>query len=132
MRPIIALAVVGSREFPDSLRVHAELERIKNTAIKKGKRLHIISGGARGVDTWAVDWAKANQIMYTVIPAEWDLLGRGAGYIRNVEIWNMADVGIAFWDGESPGTKHSIDLAWKQYKRINVVTMEKQEATNET
>jgi hypothetical protein len=44
-------------------------------------------------------------------PARWEL-GRGAGFIRNEE---MAEAGaglcLAFWDGESRGTKDMIDRA---------------------
>jgi hypothetical protein len=117
----VAIAVVGSRNFQPMDMVRRELDQILSKARKNGTRLHIVSGGARGVDTCAEEWAHKNQVMYTIIPAEWDRLGRSAGYARNHEIWDMADIGIAFWDGQSKGTQHSFDLAEQQGKKLKIV-----------
>lgn len=123
-RRIYAIAVVGSRNFPGgSHRVTVELDCVLSKAVIKNLRLHIISGGAPGVDTWAIDWAKDRQVMYTVIPAEWDRLGNRAGFARNPEIWAMAVEGIAFWDGESNGTRDSFKIAKDQNKVIKIVTV---------
>lgn len=120
-RKITPIAVVGSREFPDKHLIKEHLDDILRKAIKRNLRLHIISGGAKGVDTWATDWALENQVMYTVIPAEWNLFGKKAGYLRNEEIWELATAGIAFWDGDSPGTQHSFKLAQQQCKKCKIV-----------
>ena len=47
-------------------------------------------------------------------PADWERHGKAAGYIRNREMAQNADALVAFWDGESRGTKSMIDLA-KEY-----------------
>lgn len=72
---------------------------------------HIISGGARGVDRLAADYAASHGIEFTEYPADWDRYGKRAGFIRNYAMAAAADAVIAVWDGRSPGTKHSIDLA---------------------
>ena len=81
---------------------------------------HIISGGARGVDKLAADYAASQGIEFTEFPADWDRYGKRAGFIRNYTMVGNADAVIAVWDGTSPGTKHSIDLARSCGKRVFV------------
>ncbi|MEG1426778.1 MAG: hypothetical protein RSC76_03730 [Oscillospiraceae bacterium] len=69
----------------------------------------IISGGARGVDTSAKEYALANGIKLTEFLPEYDKFGRGAPLKRNITIIENADLVLAFWDGESHGTKFVID-----------------------
>lgn len=80
----------------------------------------IISGGARGVDTLARLYARLNGIAFTEYPADWETHGKQAGFLRNIEMVDTADAVIAIWDGESRGTKHSIDYAKKQEKEVFV------------
>jgi len=47
--------------------------------------------------------------------ADWSKYGKSAGYKRNKQMALYADVLIAFWDGNSKGTKLMIELA-KEYK----------------
>jgi len=51
---------------------------------------------------------------------EWDKYGKRAGAIRNQEIVNEADTIIAFWDGQSKGTKITIDMALKAGKPLDL------------
>jgi hypothetical protein len=45
-------------------------------------------------------------------PAEWDKLGKQAGFIRNIEMLKTGvDYVLAFWDGRSPGTAHTLRAA---------------------
>lgn len=108
------IAVVGSREFKarDYL-IHTLKEEYRN--LYEGT---IISGGARGVDTLAIDIVnelnsefERTKLKIKVFVAEWDKYGKKAGFLRNKRIVDAADKLIAFWDGTSKGTKHSIDLA---------------------
>ena len=50
-----------------------------------------------------------DQVVY--FPADWDLEGKSAGFKRNVKMAEYADALVAFWDGESKGTKHMIEIA---------------------
>lgn len=81
---------------------------------------HIISGGARGVDTLASLYAMSNSIDFTEYPADWKTHGKQAGFRRNITMVDTADAVIAIWDGESRGTKHSIDYAKKLGKEVFV------------
>lgn len=108
------LAVVGSRGF-DNFEYLAE---ILDTIHVFSTITLIVSGGAGGADSLAARWATENGVESLEILPDWSKHGRAAGFIRNVEIWNHADEGIAFWDGQSKGTAHSFEIARKQNKPI--------------
>lgn len=74
----------------------------------------IVSGGARGVDTSAREYALANDIKLTEFLPEYDKYGRGAPLRRNITIIEYADLVLAFWDGSSHGTKYVIDNCKKR------------------
>ena len=80
----------------------------------------VVSGGAKGVDTWGEIWAEASHIPYIQFPAEWDKYGKQAGYLRNQQMAEYADALIAIWDGQSKGTKHMIDIMTKMNKPVFV------------
>lgn len=82
----------------------------------------IVSGGARGADTLAERYASERGIKMLVIKPDWDRHGKSAGLIRNRDIIAQADVVIAFWDGDSPGTKYAIDYSKKLGKKLYVVS----------
>lgn len=102
---IMKVLICGSRDINDPTLV--------SKAITESGMIptHIISGGARGVDTMARNYASSVGIEFTEYLAEWDRLGKRAGFIRNVTMVEAADAVIAIWDGKSRGTKHSIDFA---------------------
>jgi len=107
------LAVVGSRGFNDWNLFKSIMDKLTID--------EMVSGGAPGADAFAERYAKENNIPMTVLPADWNKHGRAAGFIRNVDIWDASTSGIAFWDGESKGTKHSFDIAKKQNKKLIIV-----------
>lgn len=76
----------------------------------------IVSGGAKGVDTWAEDVAKFEMMATDIYHAEWAKYGKTAGFRRNNDIVRNCDFVIAFWYNKSKGTKHTISLC----KYLNV------------
>lgn len=74
----------------------------------------IISGGARGVDTSAREYAMEHGLKLTEYLPEYDKYGRGAPLKRNITIIENADLVLAFWDGSSRGTKYVIDNCKKR------------------
>jgi hypothetical protein len=111
------LSIIGSREFNDY-----------NLMIKKINELYdiqnittIISGGAIGADKLAEKFAKDNNIKIELYLPDWNRYGKSAGYIRNKLIIENCDEVIAFWNGKSPGTKLSIDIAEKLKKIIHII-----------
>lgn len=107
------LAVIGSRTFTDYQLLKQELDKFPPFIL--------ISGGARGADKLAEVYADCVGYKKIIFPAKWDLYGKSAGFKRNVEIINACQGVVAFWDGVSTGTKHSIDLALKTDKKVKII-----------
>lgn len=114
------VAVVGSRIDQSDTRYPAVRNMVMSMVESIPYPCTIISGGARGVDSFAEEGAKAVAQKFICFPADWDTYGKRAGYMRNERIVDAADIVLAFWDGESKGTKHSIDLALKKRKNLRV------------
>ena len=83
----------------------------------------IISGGAKGIDTVAEQYAAAHKIECRVYKPDYARFGKAAPLKRNDEMVEQADMVIAVWDGKSRGTKHTIDYAVKTGKEVKVVTV---------
>ena len=110
------VAVVGSRDFNDYKILCAVIDELRTIY----KFTAIVSGGANGADSLAEKYAEDNNIEMKVFPAKWKELGKKAGYVRNIEIWDDSDMGVAFWDGKSRGTAHSFDISKRQNKKLYV------------
>ena len=80
----------------------------------------IVSGGTRGVDACAREYALANGIKLTEFLPEYDKYGRGAPLRRNITIIEYADIVLAFWDGTSHGRKFVIDHCRKRGVPVKV------------
>ena len=74
----------------------------------------IVSGGSRGVDTSARNYALRHGLKLTEFLPEYGKYGRGAPLRRNIAIIEYADLVLAFWDGQSRGTKYVINNCEKR------------------
>ncbi len=68
----------------------------------------IVSGGAKGIDTIAKEYAQSHNIKLTEFLPDYRRYGRGAPLKRNDEIIQYSDLVLAFWDGKSKGTQYVI------------------------
>ena len=93
------VAVVGSRALTIDI-----LE-----AFIPPETTEIVSGGAKGIDTSAREFAEANEYKFTEFLPDYKAHGRAAPLRRNDQIIEYSDLVLAFWDGESRGTKYVID-----------------------
>ena len=110
------IAIVGSRWY-------AEYDTIKEYILSKIdiKEVEcVISGGANGVDRMAEKFAKEFKIKTKIFLPDWNKHGKAAGPIRNKDIVENSDIVFAFWDGQSRGTKKSIELAEKIGKKLYI------------
>lgn len=107
-------AVIGSRSFQNYDILNRFLERHYISLI--------VSGGAAGADTLASRYAIENNIPLTVIKPNWVKYPKTAGFVRNKEIIRAVDIVVAFYDGFSSGTTHSLNYAEKLNKKTFIVT----------
>ena len=126
----LRVIIAGSRDFNDFPKLMNSSIKILTEISKKRDdldRIRIISGTARGADKLGEQYAKIAGYELSKFPADWDGLGKRAGYVRNAEMAKFASeddsygVLIAFWDGQSRGTKHMIDLANRYGLEVHVV-----------
>ena len=87
----------------------------------------IVSGGAMGIDTCAGAYASEKNIPLTEFLPEYRRYGRGAPLKRNEQIVDYADAVLAFWDGESRGTKFVIDYCNRLSKPVTVILIRRAE-----
>ena len=111
------VAIVGSRTFSDRKAVEAYVKQLPNNVV-------VVSGGAKGVDTWAALAAQKHGLKVKIFLPDWEQYGRAAGFIRNQDIVDLAHKVVAFWDGESRGTAHSMRLAKDKNKPLTVIKVE--------
>lgn len=107
--------VAGSRDFQN---YPLMCNILNNTKSRIGE---IVSGDAKGADTYGCMYARDNNIPIRHFPADWEKYGASAGYVRNKQMGDYADELIAFWDGTSPGTKDMIDYMKKLNKKVTVI-----------
>ena len=80
----------------------------------------IVSGGAKGVDTSAREYAKKNGIKLTEFLPEYTKYGRSAPLKRNITIIEYSDIVLAFWDGKSREKKFVFDNCRKLGVEVRV------------
>ncbi len=83
----------------------------------------IVSGGAKGIDTCAREYAASHGIKLTEFLPEYAKYGRGAPLKRNITIIQNSDIVLAFWDGSSHGTKFVIDKCREMGVEVKVIRL---------
>ena len=110
------IAIIGSREHGN-----INFEQELNNRLLVFANDTIISGGARGIDTLAAMYARKHGMKLLEFRPDYETFGRGATFVRNRLIVDMADVVVAFWNGTSRGTKYTIDYAKKKYVPVILI-----------
>lgn len=108
------VAVVGSRSFFDATLLKNTLAGIEISSI--------VSGGATGADSLAQAYGASRGIPVKIILPDYPRYGRGAPLHRNEQIVAECDTVIAFWNGKSRGTKHTINIAEKLGKPTVIIS----------
>ena len=81
----------------------------------------IISGTAAGGDIFGEIWAYSRKVPIKRFPADWKRYGKSAGFRRNLEMLDEAEMVVAYWDGQSRGTQHTITEGQKRGLRVEIV-----------
>ena len=117
----IRIIIAGTREFAD----YEKLVEITDSIIMKNvidknynpNEIEIVCGMARGADLLGMKYGKERGYTVKCFPANWEVLGKYAGIMRNRQMGEYASEErgrgalIAFWNGRSRGTKNMIDIA---------------------
>ena len=113
--------IAGSRDFYD----YDLLAEECNIILEGKDDIEVVSGRAIGADMLGEMYAKDKKYPVKLFPADWNTHGKGAGFIRNGEMAKYANMLIAFWDGESKGTKHMVETAQKKGMEVYVIDIYK-------
>ncbi len=119
--------VCGGRDFKDEAFVERILSDRLYPYLFSNKQVTIIEGGARGVDTFALNWVLARvhsdyPPRVEEYPADWEKYGWAAGPIRNIQMLDEGkpDLVIAFPGGR--GTKNMVNQARDRGVPVEIVS----------
>lgn len=115
------IAIIGSRNYSKPDLVRAYVAQLPQDTT-------VVSGGAPGPDSEAEQAAKKRGLPTRIFRADWQRYGKSAGPRRNRQIVSNADRLVAFWDGHSRGTAHSISEAKRQGKPVEIILDKQPEA----
>ena len=114
----IKLGIVGYRKFKD----YNKFSTIVDDYIKEiGVPVLIVSGGAKGVDTMAEEYAKEHNIPTQIFYPDWDKYKKKAGLMRNTDIIKASTHVLALPNEKSVGTFDSMTKAITYKKKLKVV-----------
>lgn len=113
--------IAGGRHMNDYALVERHANKLLHRLYEEKEEVVIVSGAAKGADHMGELYAENKGLVCMTYPADWDTHGRSAGYKRNTLMAENADALIAFWDGESRGTGHMIDIAKKKGLPVRIV-----------
>ena len=120
--PIYKVIIAGSRSFVDNKDNYRLLCQVCDKMLaQKHPDIEIVSGGAPGADEMGEIYARQRYYDIKRILPDWEQFKKAAGPIRNYEMAAYSDALIAFWDGESRGTKSMIDAATEHGLKIKIV-----------
>ena len=136
-RDCFKVIVAGGRSMNNYELLCRKLDHILSDKAKQC-RIQIVSGTANGADALGERYAKERGFSIAKFPAPWeDIEGKpphsigtrrdgkkywkAAGHHRNDQMADYADALVAFWDGESSGTKNMIGLAEGKELKVAVV-----------
>ena len=122
------LIIAGPRDFQDREFVYKIVEETVSNICKENSisssEIEIVEGGARGVDSYAKEYALNNDIHYSEFKADWTAYGKSAGPIRNQQMARYGDILLAFANG-SRGTASMIREALNASLEIHIVNIRK-------
>ena len=110
------VAIIGSRSAPANIAALI-LPYIPRNATE------LVSGGAAGVDRAAEELAALLSLPMRRFFPDYERHGRQAPLMRNLQIIDYADEILAFWDGQSRGTMHSVAECIRRGKPVRVVPL---------
>ena len=74
------MLIAGGRDYQDVDRMIRHIEKVIE---REGRNVTIIEGDAKGADRIAGNVARQHGLVVEVYPADWDKIGKSAGFVRN-------------------------------------------------
>ncbi len=108
--------IAGGRDFKN----YDYLKECCNKALSNQANIQIVCGMAKGTDLLGKRYGDEFGYPVAEFPADWDGIGKKAGFVRNEQMADYGNALIAFWDGSSKGTAHMIDLATKKGLKVKI------------
>lgn len=108
--------IAGSRTFSN----YELLKQKMDFYLGDRADVEIVSGKARGADALGERYARDRGFPIREFAADWSI-GKQAGYLRNREMALYATHCVCFWDGQSRGTEHMLNLARANKLIVRVV-----------
>lgn len=113
--------IAGGRDFLDTRLMDETIKELVRTGWMDDDST-LVCGMARGADELGrALWVQTYDLPVERFPADWATHGKRAGFIRNTEMAHVADKLVAFWDGQSRGTKHMIETMQRLNKPVHIV-----------
>lgn len=102
------LIIAGSRDLTNVKYLDLIDELIKQNNLDPKE---VVSGAARGIDTLGEIWARENGIPVVRFPADWNLYGKSAGFIRNSQMAEYGTALLVIRFEHSKGSKSMLECA---------------------
>ncbi|MDA3780197.1 MAG: DUF2493 domain-containing protein [Bacteroidales bacterium] len=109
--------IAGGRDFDDYDMLCQRVDKI----LSRQTEIEIVSGRAKGADQLGEKYAKLRDYPIKMFPANWNLYGKRSGFIRNEDMAEYSDALIVFWNQESKGSEHMIDVARERNLLIRII-----------
>ena len=117
------IVIAGSKTFKDYDLLKTTIEKYVENFEKED--VEFITSTTEGADQFGENWALENKYEIKIFYADYDTYGKNAENRCNVDMVRYAaeedGMLIAFWDGESGGTKNIINTAMQHGLDLNIV-----------
>ena len=123
------IVVCGSRHWGDKWRFH---KKIIAFLASVNEPVLFVSGAAKsGADRMIIDWCAKFGFPCLQVPADWDRYGKSAGFRRNESMASICNEVIAFWDMESNGTAHMLQISTEQNHPTKIINISNKHANTD-
>jgi len=116
------IGIVGSRTWTNAKLMARTIESYVSKHRLKWEDIILISGGAKGADKLAEEFAQWKKIAIEVYLPDWELHGKTAGFLRNTIIARESEFLFCFWDGKSRGCMDTVEKIKKSGKQFEIIT----------